>query len=93
MGVYMRFIWDEVKRQKNLQKHGLDFADIEVVFNQPLVLFEDTRIDYGEQRMVAIGLLRMLVVVIVYVEDDNTVRIISMRKAMRNETDIYYQNI
>ncbi|GAA5018939.1 hypothetical protein GCM10023206_32750 [Acinetobacter puyangensis] len=50
------FGWDKIKRQKNLQKHGLDFADVKVVFDQPLVLFEDTRINYGEQRMVAIGL-------------------------------------
>ncbi|MFU8926552.1 BrnT family toxin [Acinetobacter puyangensis] len=89
----MRFIWDEINRQKNLQKHGLDFADVEVVFDQPLVLFEDTLINYGEQRMVAIGLLQILVVVIVHIEDDNTIRIISMRKATHNETDIYYQNI
>lgn len=32
----MQFIWDETKRQKNLQKHGLDFADVNDVFNQPV---------------------------------------------------------
>jgi uncharacterized DUF497 family protein len=46
----MRFTWDETKRQGNLNKHGLDFADAEKVFAGPPVLFEDNRHDYGEQR-------------------------------------------
>lgn len=51
-----------------------------------MVLFEDHRMDYGEQRMVAIGLIQKLIVVVVHVEDDHTIRIISMREATRNET-------
>lgn len=54
----MRYLWDEAKRQANLSKHGLDFADAEKVFAGPLVLFEDGREDYGEQRMIGIGLLK-----------------------------------
>ena len=88
----MKFTWDEVKRQANLAKHGLDFADARKVFAGPMVLFEDGRRDYGEQRMIGIGLLKSLVVLIVHVESDDHIRIISMRKADRDETDIYYQN-
>lgn len=88
----MKFTWDEVKRQANLAKHGLDFADARKVFAGPMVLFEDSRRDYGEQRMIGIGLLKSLVVLIVHVESDDHIRIISMRKADRDETDIYYQN-
>ena len=80
----VKFSWDEPKRQANLAKHGLDFADAEKVFAGPMVLFEDTRIDYGEQRMIGVGLLDYL---------EETIRIISMRKADGNETDIYYQNV
>jgi uncharacterized protein len=58
-----------------------------------MVLFEDTRRDYGEQRMIGVGLLDYLVVLIVHVENEETIRIISMRKADSNETDIYYQNV
>ena len=89
----MKFSWDEPKRQANLAKHGLDFADAEKVFAGPMVLFEDTRIDYGEQRMIGVGLLDYLVVLIVHVENEETIRIISMRKADANETDLYYQNV
>lgn len=89
----MRYIWDEAKRQSNLQKHGLDFVDADKVFNSPMVLFEDNRVAFGEQRMIALGLLKTLIVVVVHVEDDETIRIISMRKANRDETNLYYRNI
>lgn len=88
----MRFTWDETKRQANLAKHGLDFEDAERVFSSPMVLVEDRRMDYGEQRMIGIGLLDFLVVLIVHVESDQEIRIISMRKADSDETDLYYRN-
>ena len=88
----MRYLWDETERQANLSKHGLDFADAEKVFAGPLVLFEDGREDYGEQRMIGIGLLETLVALIVHVESDDSIRIISMRKAESDETDLFYRN-
>ena len=88
----MRYFWDEAKRQANLSKYGLDFADAEKVFAGPLVLFEDGREDYGEQRMIGIGLLETLVVLIVHAESDDSICIISMRKAESDETDLFYRN-
>ena len=89
----MQFKWDESKRKSNLAKHGLDFKDAARIFAGPLVLFEDDRTDYGEQRMIAMGLLDALVVVIVHVESANTIRVISMRKGDKYETNLYYQNL
>ena len=89
----MQFSWDETKRKTNIAKHGLDFADASRVFDSPIVLFEDDRQAYGEQRMIGIGLLESLVILIVHVESETHIRIISMRKADSNETDLYYQNI
>lgn len=88
----MRFTWNEAKRKANLKKHGLDFADVEQVFSGPMVLIEDKRKHYGEQRMIGVGLLEVMVVVVVHVESDDQIRIISMRKADSDETDLYYQN-
>ena len=88
----MRFTWDENKRLANLDRHGLDFVDAAQVFAGPLILFEDARADYGEQRMIGIGLLDFPVVLIVHVETDEEIRIISMRKANSDETDLYYRN-
>lgn len=88
----MRFTWDETKRLANINKHGLDFADAEQVFAGPLMLIEDKRRDYGEQRMIGIGLLGFLVVLIVHVESEQDIRVIPMRKATSDETDLFFQN-
>ena len=88
----MRYTWYEAKRQINLEKHEPDFADAEKVFALPVVLFEDAREDYDEQCMIGIGLLDFLGVLIVDVEADEEIRIISMRKADSDETDLYYKN-
>jgi hypothetical protein len=88
----MRFIWDEAKRRTNLNKHGLDFADAEQAFAGPMAIFEDNREAYGEQRLIGIGMLSAVVVLIVHVESDETIRIISMREATSDETDLYYLN-
>ncbi|MDP1634218.1 MAG: BrnT family toxin [Gallionellaceae bacterium] len=88
----MRYTWDEAKRQTNRQKHGLYFSDAEKVFASPMVLFKDSRENYDEPRMIGIGLLDVLVVLIVHVESDEEIRIISMRKADNDETDLYYKN-
>lgn len=55
----------------------------------------DTRRDYGEDRWVGIGLLRDIVAVVVYVEWENeeTIRIISARKATAYETDQYEKRV
>ncbi len=88
----MRYTWDETKRQANLKKHGLDFSDAEKVFAGPLLLIDDQRADYGEQRMIGIGLLDCLVVLIVHVESDEAIRIIYMRRADSDETDLFYRS-
>ena len=49
-------------------------------------------VDDREQRMIGIGLLDFLVVLIVHVESPDEIRIISMRKADSDETDLFYQN-
>ena len=85
--------WDEKKRKLNLAKHGIDFRDAEKIFDGPLVTVEDTREDYGEPRYVALGLLEEIVVSMVYTERGNTVRIISIRKALRHETRFFISQI
>ena len=88
----MRFTLTETKRRSNLAKHGLDFADAKKVFAGPMVLFEDQRSDYSEQRMIGVGLLGELVVLIVHVESDAVIHVISMRKADNHETNLYFQS-
>ena len=56
------------------------------------MIFEDRIADYQEQRLIGMGLLDLLVVLIVQVEQDDTIRIISMRKADPYETELFYRN-
>jgi len=88
----MRYTSDPKKRAANLRKHGLDFADAPAVIESDDALtFEDRRFDYGEQRFVTLGLLRGVVVAIATAETEEEIRVISMRKAERNEQEIYYR--
>jgi uncharacterized protein len=89
----MRFIWDESKRSVNIKKHRLDFTNARKVFSGPTFTFDDKRFDYGEQRFVTIGLLDVNVVVIVHTENEKEIRIISMRKASKNEQKIFFENL
>ena len=89
----MKIVWDQAKRRTNLRKHGFDFADGEEVFAGITCTIEDGRFDYGEQRFLSLGMLRDTVVVIAHTETPREIRIISMRKATRNEQILYFQNI
>jgi len=89
----MKIVWDEAKRRTNLRKHGFDFADAAEVFSGITCTIEDSRFGYGEQRFVTLGLVRDTVVVIAHTETPHEIRIISMRKATRNEQTLYFQNI
>ena len=53
----MTYEWGDAKNRSNFAKHGLDFADAELVFAGPCVTFVDNRFDYGEERFVTLGLL------------------------------------
>lgn len=90
----MRYIFDPKKQAANLKKHGYDFDDApQVIESGRTLTFEDRRFDYDEQRFITLGVLRDDVVVITTAETDETIRVISMRKAERNEEKIYYDNL
>lgn len=89
----MHFTWHESKRRLTVQRRGLDFASAQQVFAGPTYTFEDDRKDYGEQRWVTIGLLNMVVVVIVHTETEDEIRIISMRKADKDEQFLFFSNL
>jgi hypothetical protein len=91
----MDFTWDEKKNQLNIKKHGFDFADANQVFDNILLAALDNSQDYGEDRWISIGMLHNgTAVVVVFTEEENDViRIISMRKANKNEKTKYEKEI
>ena len=84
----MKIVWDEPKRPANLDKHGLDFADLnETFFDTALVLPSHTR------RWRAIGKNMRGVIVVVFVTlGKEAVSIISMRPASRYERKLYAEH-
>lgn len=88
----MQFEWDEAKRAKNIVKHGIDFADVPQIFHGPMLNELDEFTDYGEDRWLGIGFLRNAVAVVVWTErQDDTIRIISARKANKYERQRFEQ--
>ena len=89
----MSFEWDGQKRQVNIKKHGIDFIDIPGLFDGDIVILPDERFNYGEPRFIAIGILQNQVIVVAYTERGENTRIISARKATKNEQSYYFQQI
>lgn len=80
--------WDEAKRQVNLRKHGVDFADMNAFDWAAAIVAEDNRHD--EPRWAATGYIRDRLCVAVYtVRDGDVVRMISLRNATPAERRRY----
>ncbi len=90
----MHFEWDEAKNETNIRKHGIDFADVKDMFNHPMLTLLDNREYYGEERWIGVGWIQQLMGVVIYVErHEDTIRIISARKATKHEVRHYEQSI
>lgn len=89
----MGYEWDEHKRQANVKKHGIDFIDVPELFDGDVVILPDERFEYGERRFIMMGILRSQIVVVAYTERGENIRIISARKATKNEQIYYFQQI
>ena len=89
----LRFEWDEDKNLTNQQKHKVSFDEAKTVFHDENArLISDPDHSEDEDRFILLGLsqnLRILVVIHCYREQDETIRIISARKASKNETKYY----
>jgi uncharacterized DUF497 family protein len=81
----MKIVWDEPKRLANIDKHGLDFADLnETFFEGALVL------PSHHKRWIGIGKnMRGVIVVVFVVLGEEAVSLISMRPASKNERKLY----
>jgi len=83
----MKIVWDEPKRIANLEKHGLDFADLnETFFDNALVIPSHNT----SKRWVAIGVNNRGVAVVVFARlGREGISVVSMRPASRNERKLY----
>lgn len=83
-------VWDEEKRQKNLEKHGLDFVDAGLVFRNCYRLeFQTVRNGQLRQQTFAYVAEALTVLTVVWVPGPKR-RVISFRRAHRYEREAYY---
>ena len=91
----MRFVWDQNKNLVNIKKHNISFEEAKTVFfDDNARLIPDPEHSISEERFIILGItnkLRLLVVVHSYKENDDTIRIISARKATKSESKYYYE--
>lgn len=84
------FEWDENKRKINLEKHGIDFIDVISIFDDPdRIELEDNK--KAETRFQTIGMVHDIVLFLVYTQRGRKKRIISVRRASKNERKAYYE--
>ena len=87
--------WDDAKDATNYRKHGIRFEEAAWVFVDPLAISVQDRIENGEQRWQTVGrvggCLLLLVAHSVQLEEVEIIRIISARRADRNERKRYEQ--
>lgn len=85
----MNYIWDSKKRLSNLIKHGVEFSDAVLVFEDNLAItIEDPY--QNEQRFITLGCdAHNRILVVVYTYKDEVIRIISARKANKTENGVY----
>jgi uncharacterized DUF497 family protein len=85
----MRFEWDRTKATANWKKHSVTFDEAVSVFYDPLAAtFLDPDSSFGEERLVTVGLSsRGRLLVVVYAEQSETIRLISARLATKYERE------
>jgi len=85
----MRFEWDIAKDTINRRKHGIGFRQAAEIFRGLIVATEDSRRDYGERRLIALGEYGGDVIRVVFTKRGDGIRIISAWKANRNDRQSY----
>ncbi len=89
----LRIEWDETKNRENVRKHRISFEEAATVFSdERALLLADPDHSGEEDRFILLGLsitLRLLVVCHCYRANDETIRIISARKATKSEAAVY----
>jgi hypothetical protein len=88
----VEFEWDEAKRIGNLRKHGVDFAQVTAFDWDTMIEVPDHRRAYGETRWQALGMIDNRLHMLIYTKRDSRTRVISLRKASREEKAAYAES-
>jgi uncharacterized protein len=87
----MRFEWDNAKNKSNTEKHGITFEEATAAFRDRNSIRLFNRNVNGEIRQHVIGKISELIMaLVVYTDRNSNIRIISARRANRQEKEQYY---
>jgi len=86
-----RFEWHHAKARSNYAKHGVTFDTAKKAFSDPFMVevLDDTE-EYGEERFLVIGMAEGQLLGVVYTPRQGRYRLISARRAIRDEQDHYF---
>jgi uncharacterized DUF497 family protein len=86
------FEWDAEKASVNLRNHGVAFEEAIPAFRDPFAVERvDNRENYGEERIILVGMCGGVILHVTYTEREECIRIISARRAEKHEQDDYYR--
>ena len=83
--------WDNNKNENNITKHGIDFIDAKEIWQGVVVEVFSPQTQHNEKRIIAIGLYKRRYITVIYTWREENKRLISARKARKNEQE-YYKN-
>ncbi len=86
------FEYDSAKSESNNKKHGIGFEDAKLVWNDEFALVAPTKHVEGERRLIIVGIIAEKIWTVVYTLRADSIRIISARRARKEEVAYYEKN-
>jgi uncharacterized protein len=84
-----KYEWDDNKQQINIEKHGIDFVDAIAIFGDINRIEKTIMHESGERRHITIGMVNEVILLVVYTLRGKSIRLISARRACKNERKHY----
>ena len=87
----LKFEWDDKKANINRRKHGITFEEATTAFADELsITIDDPLHSHDEERLILIGMSKQLkILVVIHVERGDVIRLVSARKATKQEQKFY----
>ncbi|NDE90003.1 MAG: BrnT family toxin [Alphaproteobacteria bacterium] len=87
------FVWDKIKEDANIKKHGIAFAAAYDFENDSVIMFNRTRMADEEERFAAVGFIYGKLHTMIYTPRSADIRVISLRRSNRREEKDYEKTI
>ena len=89
----MQVEWDDGKRRRLLRERGIDLLYAALIFDGPVLTWEDDRQDYGERRWISLGVVDGEAFIVVHTDRSGVTRLITAWKGGRHDLERYKAGI